>query len=258
MFFLPIARRYRIFVCARDDGREEIRPRIGAEIVQTVLVADDDPHIREVIVFALGRAGFRAIEAADGREALERFEAERPDALVLDILMPEKDGTEVCREIRRSSSVPILFLSSKDEEVERVVGLEIGADDYVTKPFSPRELVARVRAVLRRAAGPHVESARGREITHGRLRLHVEQHRCWWGDREVDLTATELGILRTLLGRPGKVYSRNELMDGAYREQTNVSDRTIDSHVRRVRAKLRAAGGDPIETVHGVGYKLRP
>jgi two-component system OmpR family response regulator len=226
--------------------------------VQTILVADDDPHIREVIVYALGRAGFRTIEAADGRQALACFEAEHPDLIVLDILMPELDGTEVCRDIRRRSSVPILFLSSKDEEVERVVGLEIGADDYVTKPFSPRELVARVRAVLRRSStSSQASPPPRRELRHGELRLDLEQHRCWWGERELELTATELGILRTLLGHPGKVYSRNELMDGAYREETNVSDRTIDSHVRRVRAKLRAVGGDPVETVHGVGYRIR-
>ena len=236
--------------------REERSQRIGAEFVQTVLIADDDPHIREVVVFALGRAGFRTVEAADGAQALARFETERPDLLVLDVLMPGKDGTDVCREIRRRSSVPILFLSSKDEEIDRVVGLEIGADDYVTKPFSPRELVARVRAVLRRTAGEPAPS-KASELRHGELRLDVEQHRCRWGDREIELTATELGILRTLLGRPGKVYSRNELMDGAYRDETNVSDRTIDSHVRRVRAKLREAGGDPIETVHGVGYRIR-
>ncbi len=225
--------------------------------MQSVLVADDDPHIREVVVFALGRAGFRTIEAADGKQALERWETEQPDLIVLDILMPRLDGTDVCREIRRRSSVPILFLTSKDEEVERVVGLEIGADDYVTKPFSPRELVARVRAVLRRTTREAAPTRPSKELRHGSLRVDEEQHRCWWGERELDLTATELGILRTLLARPGKVFSRNELMDGAYREETTVSDRTIDSHVRRVRAKLRAAGGDPIETVHGIGYRIR-
>ena len=223
--------------------------------MQTVLVVDDEPHIREVIVFALGRAGFRTVEASDGAEAIGRFEREVPDLVILDVMLPELEGTDVCREIRRRSSVPILFLSSRDEEIDRVVGLELGGDDYVGKPFSPRELVARVRALLRRGVAPRRESA-GRDLRHGRLRLDLDEHRCWWEESEVSLTATELGILRTLLGRPGKVYARDELMDGAYREATVVSDRTIDSHVRRLRAKLREAGGDPIETVHGVGYKL--
>jgi len=150
--------------------------------VQTILVADDDPHIREVIAFALGRAGFRTVEAADGRQALERFAAESPDLVVLDVIMPGMEGSDVCRAIRRASQVPILFLSSKDEEVDRVVGLEIGADDYVTKPFSPRELVARVRAVLRRsgAAGVPTSAGDGNELRRGRLRLDLDQHRCWW------------------------------------------------------------------------------
>lgn len=226
--------------------------------MQTVLVVDDDPHIREVIVFALGRAGLRAVEAEDGAAALAAFDAVAPDLVVLDVMMPGIEGTDVCREIRRRSVVPILFLSSRDEEIDRVVGLELGGDDYVGKPFSPRELVARVRALLRRASPPPPPGGERREIGHGRLRLDVDQHRCWWGEREIALTATELGILRTLLGRPGKVYSRDELMDCAYRESTVVSDRTIDSHVRRLRAKLREVGADPIETVHGVGYKLAP
>jgi two-component system, OmpR family, response regulator len=247
----------RIRACRGDDVPEEASRREGAETVQTVLVVDDEPHIREVIVFALGRAGFRTVEAEDGAEAIERFEREGPDLVILDVMLPSLEGTDVCREIRRRSAVPILFLSSRDEEIDRVVGLELGGDDYVGKPFSPRELVARVRALLRRGAPPppRAESPR-RELRHGRLAVDLDEHRCRWEGREVVLTATELGILRTLLGRPGKVYSRDELMDGAYRETTVVSDRTIDSHVRRLRAKLREAGGDPVETVHGVGYKL--
>ncbi len=224
---------------------------------RTILVVDDDPHIREVVRFAMDRAGFRVEEAGDGREAIEVFARTNPDLMVLDILMPEMDGTDVCREIRRGSRVPIVFLSSKDDEIDRIVGLELGGDDYVTKPFSPRELVARVRAVLRRARpSPEGGGGEARQLVHGRLRLDLDRFQAFWDDREVILTVTEFGILRTLLGFPGKVYSRGELMDGAYREMTVVSDRTIDSHVRRVRRKLAAAGGDPIETVHGVGYRL--
>ena len=223
----------------------------------TILVVDDDPHIREVVRFALDKAGFRVREAADGKAALEAFRACDPDLVVLDILMPEMDGTEVCRELRRDSSVPIVFLSSKDDEIDRIVGLELGGDDYVTKPFSPRELVARVRAVLRRTTGPSMETRGvGNLKQHGKLRLDMDRFRAFWDDSEVVLTATEFGILTTLLGYPGKVYSRGELMDGAYREQTVVSERTIDSHVRRVRNKFDRAGGDPVETVHGIGYRL--
>jgi two-component system OmpR family response regulator len=180
--------------------------------------------------------------------------------------------------LRAGSAVPIVFLSSKDDEVDRIVGLELGGDDYVTKPFSPRELVARVRAVLRRAAverpagGPAakgenggtkggarpaaVAESRRPPLVHGRLSLDLDRFEARWAGRPVPLTATEFGLLRTLLGYPGKVYSRDELMDGAYREHTVVTDRTIDSHVRRVRAKFAGCGADPIQTVHGVGYRI--
>jgi two-component system OmpR family response regulator len=221
---------------------------------------DDDAHIREVVRFALDKAGYRVVEAADGLAAIDAFAAHRPDLVVLDILMPEMDGTEVCRALRRDSTVPIVFLSSKDDEIDRIVGLELGGDDYLTKPFSPRELVARVRAVLRRtappAAPPSGELPAVNSLIHGHLRMDLDRYRAFWGDTEVVLTATEFGILHTLLRFPGKVYSRNELMDGAYREQTVVSERTIDSHVRRVRRKFSSSGGDPIETVHGIGYRL--
>ena len=226
--------------------------------MQTILIVDDDAHIREVVAFTLEQAGFRTIEAANGMAAIERFERDAPDLVVLDILMPELDGTEVCRELRRRSRVPIVFLSSRDEELDRILGLELGGDDYVTKPFSPRELLARVRAVLRRVrsdATPAQEPS-ARILRHGRLTLDLDQFKALWDAREIVLTVTELGVLRTLLARPGKVFSRDELMDGAYDSATVVADRTIDSHVRRVRAKFRAAGADPIETVHGAGYKL--
>jgi two-component system OmpR family response regulator len=228
---------------------------------QTILVVDDDPHIREVIRFALAKAGYRVEEAADGREALAACEARLPDLLVLDILMPEMDGTEVCRQLRSRTKVPIVFLSSMDDEVDRIVGLELGGDDYLTKPFSPRELTARVRAVLRRCVSSSAPAGRTREgggSAHGRLRLDQDRYQAFWDDREVVLTVTEFGLLRTLLGYPGKVYTRDELMDGAYREHNIVTDRTIDSHVRRIRRKFSERGADPIETVHGVGYKIGP
>jgi two-component system OmpR family response regulator len=231
-----------------------------------ILVVDDDPHIREVMRFALAHAGYRVVEAADGRAALRVFDEARPALVILDIMMPEMDGTEVCRVLRAgagaSAYVPIVFVSSRDDEIDRVVGLEVGGDDYLGKPFSPRELVARVRAIFRRSAALAAAAAAGPAraaagLQHGRLRLDLDGWRAFWGEREVVLTATEFGILRTLAGKPGKVFSRGELMDGAYAEANVVSDRTIDSHVRRVRQKFADAGGDPVETVHGVGYQLK-
>jgi two-component system, OmpR family, response regulator len=220
-----------------------------------ILIADDDPHIREVVRFALHKAGFETCEAGNGADALTRYAKERPDLVVLDILMPEMDGTEVCRRLRQQGATPIVFLSSKDDEIDRVLGLELGGDDYVTKPFSPRELVARVKAVLRRGAAADPKGS-GRPLTHGRLKLDIDQFKAWWDGREIVLTVTEFGILRTLLRQPGKVYTREELMNSAYDFHNVVSDRTIDSHVRRVRSKFGAAGGDPVETIHGLGYKL--
>lgn len=228
--------------------------------MQKILIVDDDASIREVLSFALRKAGFEVAVASNGLQAMEQFEAHRPALIVLDILMPELDGTEVCRRIRASTQnplTPILFLSSRDDEIDRVVGLEIGGDDYVTKPFSPRELVARVRAILRRSENlPAPETPATR--THGRLALDADQFKAYWDAQEIVLTLTEFGILRTLIARPGKVCRREHLMDHAYELHKIVSDRTIDSHVRRVRAKFAALGAEPIETVHGIGYKLGP
>jgi two-component system OmpR family response regulator len=223
-----------------------------------ILIVDDDPQIREVVRFALNKEGYETTEAGDGAEALAAFEQRRPDLLVLDILMPELDGTEVCRRLRAESKVPIIFLSSRDEELDRVLGLELGGDDYMTKPFSPRELVARVRAVLRRATGGAEETQPGepRRVRHGRLQLDLDRHQAFWGGAEITLTVTEFGLLRTLMRYPGKVYTRDELMDGAYPDANVVSGRTIDSHIRRVRRKLAEVAADPIETIHGLGYKL--
>ena len=222
--------------------------------VTHILIVDDDPHIREVLRFALVKEGFTVTEAENGVQALQRFAETKTDLVVLDILMPEMDGTEVCRRLRQKHATPIVFLTSRDDEVDRILGLELGGDDYVAKPFSVRELVARVRAILRRGQTP--ASGNDQPMVCGHLRLDPEQFKSWWDNHELVLTVTEFGILRTLLRRPGKVFSRNELMSAAYDFHNVVSDRTIDSHMRRLRAKLAAAGGDPIETVHGVGYKL--
>lgn len=221
----------------------------------TILVADDDGHIREVVRFALERAGHRVVEAADGLAALQRGQEDAIDCVVLDILMPELDGIEVCRRLRERSRVPILFLSSRDEELDRILGLELGADDYVTKPFSPRELAARVKALLRRAAAPGEPGAA--PLRRGELTLDPERYKCFWRETEIVLTVTEFALLRSLMGQADKVYARAELVDRAYGLGHAITDRTIDSHIRRIRRKLAAVGADPIETVFGVGYRLR-
>ena len=224
-----------------------------------ILVVDDDPHIREVVQFALEKAGLEVIEAGDGQQALALFKKSVPALIVLDITMPEMDGLAVCREIRKSSDVPILFLSSRTDEVDRIVGLEIGGDDYVSKPFSPRELVARVQAILKRTGARQLAASEIKELAHGAARISVYGHAAYWKDKPVALTATEFAILKSLLQEPQRVFSRDRLMDAAYDGQVSVSDRTIDSHMRNLRAKYAKAGcKDLVETVHGVGYKLGP
>jgi two-component system OmpR family response regulator len=221
-----------------------------------ILVIDDDSPIRDVVRFALAREGFAVVEAENGARGLALAAAEKPDLIVLDIMMPEIDGTEVCRRLRGSGDrTPIVFLSSRDEEIDRILGLELGGDDYVGKPFSPRELVSRVKAILRRAASAAQPSQR--EIRQGRLRLDLTGFGAFWDDRTVILTVTEFALMQTLAQQPGRVFTRDNLMDGAYSDGRFVSDRTVDSHIRRVRAKFAEAGGEEmIETVHGLGYRL--
>lgn len=217
-----------------------------------ILLVDDDPSLREVARYALDQAGFEVIEAGDGKAALDAFARAAPDLLVLDVLMPELDGIEVCRAIRRTSQVPIVFLSSRGEEVDKVLGLEMGGDDYLAKPFSPRELVSRVRAVLRRTRPAPEQTV----LEAAGIRLDGSAFRAWAGGVEVQLTVTEFRLLEVLVRRPGRVFTRQELVRGAYEGPHHVSDRTLDSHIRRVRQKLREGGLDPIETVHGLGFRL--
>jgi two-component system OmpR family response regulator len=224
-----------------------------------ILVVDDDPHIREVISFALEKANMAVTVANDGKQALESFTKSPVDLIVLDINMPEMDGLECCREIRKSSEVPILFLSSRDDEIDRILGLEIGGYDNVTKPFSPREIVARVNVILKRTLSNGVINADDTDIkiTHGRLRLDTEQHAIWWDEKAVLLTATEFAMLLQLIKQPKRVFSRDVIMESAYQYNIHVSDRTIDSHIRHIRQKFTEVGCESIiETQHGVGYKL--
>ncbi len=219
-----------------------------------VLIADDEPNIREVIAFALERAGFATASARNGVEALQQIRRGPVDLVILDIGMPEMDGLEVCRQLRKTSEVPILFLSARDEEIDRVLGLEIGGDDYVTKPFSARELVARVNVILKRAKGGTKAAP---ALSHGRVRLDAARHGVWFDETAVALTALEFEILSALLARPEVVFSREQIMHAAYGVGTYVSDRTIDSHVRNLRAKFAEAGcPSVVETVHGVGFRL--
>jgi two-component system, OmpR family, response regulator len=231
----------------------------------SILVVDDDAHIREVARFALARAGHTVELAADGNAAAERLQragvgaapggrdvAPAIDLIVLDILMPELDGLALCRQLR--GRVPIVFLSSRGEEADRVLGLELGADDYLAKPFSPRELVARVAAVLRRTAGASVPATRP-VLAIGNVTIDRDRHVVRVGEVELVVTATELRLLATLALHKGRVLSRNQLIATVYGDDHHISARTIDTHVRNLRAKLAAAGAPVIETVHGVGYR---
>jgi two-component system OmpR family response regulator len=222
----------------------------------TILVVDDDPHIREVLCFALDKAGMATETAKDGAGALDRFGKGGVDLIVLDVGLPEKDGLEVCRDIRRASEVPILFLSARDEEIDRILGLEIGGDDYVTKPFSPREVVARVKTILKRYAAPQAEPARGKQALPG-LMIEAEARLVSFEGNPVALTGLEFEILSIFAARPRQVFTRGQIMQAAYGGDFAVSDRTVDSHIRNIRAKLAEAGcHEAITTVHGIGFRL--
>jgi two-component system OmpR family response regulator len=222
----------------------------------TILVVDDDAHIREVVQYTLERDGHAVVAAKNGVEALDRALDGAIDLVLLDVLMPELDGLAVCRRLRAQRAIPIIFLSSRGEEVDRVLGLELGGDDYVTKPFSPRELAARVSAVLRRTAGAPAPEPAGL-VTRGRLVLDLPAHELRVDGAQVELTVTEFAILRALLEHPGRVWSRAQIISRVRADDFHMTERTIDTHVRRIRAKLREHRVDPIETVHGLGYKAR-
>ena len=226
----------------------------------TVLVVDDDPHIRQLLVFALEKAGLTAREAEDGEAAITAVAELQPDLVVLDINMPKLDGLEVCRRLRAKGDLPILFLSSRDDEIDRVLGIELGGDDYVVKPFSPREVVARVQAILRRARTPKpVAEPSNATLSHGRLTLEPDSWIARWNGVEAALTVTEFGILKILMSGPTRVFSRDAIIDRLHGPGFAITDRTIDSHVRNLRGKFAALGGhDVIETRPGVGYRLGP
>jgi two-component system, OmpR family, response regulator len=226
---------------------------------RSILIVDDDPHIRELLDFALTKAGYETRQAEDGVAALEAAQARMPDLVVLDINMPRLDGLEVCRRLRAMGQTPILFLSSRDDEIDRVLGIELGADDYVVKPFSPREVTARISAILRRTNGTATTEAQSGLISHGRLSLDTEGWTARWAGQEIALTVTEFGILKALAGSPSRVFTRDAIIDRLHGPGFAITDRTIDSHVRNLRSKFTSLGGhDVIETRPGVGYRLGP
>jgi len=222
----------------------------------TVLVVDDDHKLISLVRMYLEREGYHVIAAYDGPQALALFERHHPGFVILDVMLPRLDGIAVCRRLRRHSAVPILMLTARVEEVDKLVGLSVGADDYVTKPFSPRELVARVRAILRRAGSPERTAPR---LVRGDLLMDVERHEVFVGGRPVRLTAIEYKLLQALMEFPGRAFTRDQLLTHVYAfDEVVVVDRAVDVHIGKLRDKL---GDDParpryIETVRGIGYKL--
>lgn len=230
---------------------------IMCSMPRTILIVDDDPHIRQLLAFAFSKAGLETKEASDGEAALAAVEHHQPHLVILDINMPKMDGLEVCRRLRTQGEIPILFLSSRDDEIDRVLGIELGADDYVVKPFSPREVVARSMAILRRTAGrPPATEAAGK-LLHGALMLDPDAWTATWEERPVALTVTEFTILRTLVSMPARIFSRDMIIDRLHGPGFAITDRTIDSHVRNLRRKFAEVGcADIVETRAGVGYRL--
>lgn len=221
---------------------------------ELILVVDDEIHIRKVVEEYLKRGNFRVASAGDGQAALAVFRAEKPDFVILDLNLPKLDGLDVCREIRKESNVPIIMLTARVEEADRLIGLELGADDYIVKPFSPRELVARVRTVLRRTS-PTASAPETRKISEGDLEIDLDAHSVTLAGQAVDLTPTEFNLLAALAASPGRVFSRLQLLETAQGQAYEGYERTIDAHVKNLRAKLGAA--KYIETVFGVGYRFR-
>lgn len=225
--------------------------------MQRVLVVDDEPSIVELVQYNLEREGFAVLVERDGAQALERAKQEKPDLIVLDVMLPAMSGLDVCRSLRQVTDVPIILLTARKEEVDRVLGLELGADDYVTKPFSPRELVARIKAILRRA-GRHRESPEGQVSVHG-LVMDAERRNVQVDGREVVLTFTEFELLHILARHPGRAFTRDELLQRVWGEDFFGDARTVDVHIRHLREKLEEEMVAPrfIETVRGVGYRFR-
>ncbi len=228
----------------------------------TIALVDDDRNILTSVSIALEAEGYRITTYTDGASALDGFKTTPPDLAILDIKMPRMDGMELLRRLRQKSDLPVIFLTSKDEEIDELFGLKMGADDFIRKPFSQRLLVERVKAILRRSSPKDAATQKEIEakiLERGRLKMDPERHTCTWDNTPVTLTVTEFLILQALATRPGVVKSRNALMDAAYDDQVYVDDRTIDSHIKRLRKKFKVVESEfeMIETLYGVGYRFR-
>ena len=227
----------------------------------TIALVDDDRNILTSLRMLLEAEGYKILAYTDGVSAFDGISADPPDLAILDIKMPRMDGMELLRRLRQRSEMPVIFLTSKDDEIDELFGLKMGADDFIRKPFSQRLVVERVRAILRRSQ-PREASAVTEDakiIERGKLKLDPERHTCIWDSKQVTLTVTEFLILQALAQRPGVVKSRDALMDAAYDDQVYVDDRTIDSHIKRLRKKFKAVDNnfDVIETLYGVGYRFK-
>jgi DNA-binding response OmpR family regulator len=225
----------------------------------TILLVDDEDSLQKLLAYPLERDGYRVLQARDGEEALARFKAENVDLVVLDIMLPRLDGLEVCKRLRAESSVPIIMLTARDDELDKVLGLELGADDYITKPFSIREFRSRVRALLRRAAAPRRDRGQNEVIESDELRIDLARRSVDVDGRGVQLTYVEFELLRILASNPGRVYTRQMLLEALWGGSDYREPRTIDVHVRHLREKLEREPREPelIHTVRGVGYRFR-
>jgi DNA-binding response OmpR family regulator len=225
----------------------------------TILLVDDEDSVQKLLTYPLEHEGFRVIQARDGEEALSRFAADRIDLVVLDVMLPKLDGLEVCRRLRGQSTVPIIMLTARDDELDKVVGLELGADDYITKPFSIREFRSRVRAALRRAALAQQQGGAAEVLGDDEVRIDVGRRTVEVRGRPVELTYVEFELLRMMASRPGRVFSRQALLESLWGDYAYREPRTIDVHVRHLREKLELKPHEPelILTVRGVGYRFR-
>jgi|TARA_R110002124_G_scaffold150418_11_gene317096 two-component system response regulator ChvI len=234
---------------------------LGTDMATKVALVDDDQNILTTVSILLESEGFEVSKYSDGEEALKGLAENPPDLAVLDIKMPRMDGMELLNRLRRTTTLPVIFLTSKDDEIDEFLGLKMGADDYIRKPFSQRLLVERIRTVLRRHGTVKESEKEGEEeiLSRGKLKLDSVRHACFWDDKEVTLTVTEFMLLHALALRPGHVKSRDQLMDAAYDDNIYVDDRTIDSHIKRLRKKIKATDPDfsAIETLYGVGYRFK-
>ncbi|WP_224983270.1 response regulator [Geomonas agri] len=222
-------------------------------MTQTIMIVEDEEKLASLLGDYLKQSGFETVWIANGTEVVPRVRERQPDLVLLDLMLPGRDGLEICKEIRTFSQLPIIMITARVEEIDRLLGLELGADDYICKPFSPREVVARVKTVLRRTVEPPAAS-------NGGLTLDQDRYSAQWQGHDLDLTVVEFKLLHFLYLNPGRIYSRTQLMDRIYSDQRIVSDRTIDSHIKKLRKKISAVAPDQelIHSIYGAGYKYEP